>query len=259
MLAIIMASLIPVPGARAEALSSEPDGRQGSEVSSSYETSERASDGSSGSSRGRDAYLERIIGHCEAGSELEYDLPRGSTPEVRVDAWLKAGELTRKDCGRLIFTWNAFRIECDPDSVIETIKAFDLTAVDLRDNAAFEDPDARAPGTQTKTTAGPSGATFHVIVEVSPNAVRRANAETDVGVGEIMRKPMTLADALRERAKEEVTGTISITFNTDPTGTATRKIKVTTLEIKRANGVIENSTSTRTLERRPLSSARVDR
>jgi len=64
------------------------------------------------------------------------------------------------------------------------------------------------------------------------DAVRRGRAESDVVVGEIMNKPVSLDAALRERATEIASGTISVEFETDPTGNVRRRTKVTKLEIK---------------------------
>jgi hypothetical protein len=88
---------------------------------------------------------------------------------------------------------------------------------------------------------------------VDPDAVRRGRAESDVVVGEIMKKPVSLDAALRERAREIVSGTISVTFETDPTGIVRRRTKVTKLYIKGPDGRSETETVTETLERRLIS------
>jgi hypothetical protein len=252
------------------------------EISKKYETSDQTGDGSSGSSRGRDTLLERVMGIRKDGLELEYDLPKDATAEdrartwqfpvrvfrpssgpmqllnqpeleARVDGWLKAARWTREVCGRWIFTWNAFRIECDPQSVIKAIEAFDLRSADLREGARYQEADARAPGTLTRTAAGPAGATFTVAMEIDPNAVRRARAESDVALGEIMRKPVTLDAALGERAKESVSGTIFVTLDADPGGNVWRRTKVTKMEIKGPDGRHETRVATETVERRAIS------
>ena len=90
-------------------------------------------------------------------------------------------------------------------------------------------------------------------MDISPNVVRRARAESDVAVGEIMRKPVTLDAALSERLKEDVSGTISVTLVTDARGNIRRRTKVTKVEITRPDGRHENRTATETVERRVLS------
>jgi len=281
-LATISSLLLLANTARSEPLQSAPKVGEEYEISKSYETSEQTSDGSSGSSRGRDVLIERVIAVRDDGLELEYDLPKDATAadrarswqlparvfrphngsmqllngrelESRVDAWLKAAGWTRAACGHWIFTWNAFRIECDPQSVLKTVEAFDLGSAVVREGASYRDIEAKGAGTLTKKTAGPNGETFTVVMEIDPDAVRRARAESDVAVGEIMQKPVTLEAALRERANETVTGTISVTFDTDPTGNTRSRTKVTKVETKRPDGRSESRTVTETVERHPVS------
>jgi len=85
---------------------------------------------------------------------------------------------------------------------------------------------------------------------VDPDAVRRARAESDVVVGEIMNKPVSLDAALRERAMEIISGTISVAFETDPAGNVRRRTKVAKLG---PDGRSETQTVTATLERRLIS------
>ena len=68
-----------------------------------------------------------------------------------------------------------------------------------------------------------------------------------------MRKPVTLDAALRERAKESVSGTISVTFDTDSAGNVRWRTKVTKVETKGPDGRSERQTVTETVERRPVS------
>jgi hypothetical protein len=282
LLMVTAALLLPANNARGQSPQSAPKVGEEYEISKRYETSQKTSDGSSGSSSGRDALLERVIGVRAGGLELEYDLPTdtkaddrarhwqfpvrvfrpSSGPaqllnrpelEARVDGWLKRAGWTRAVCGRWIFTWNAFRIECDPQSVLKMVEAFDLRSTDLREGAPYRDTEARGSGTLTKKAAGPNGETFAVTMEIDPEAVRRARAESDVAVGEIMQKPVTMDAALRERAKESVSGTITVTFDTDSGGNARRRTRLTKVEIKGPDGRHESRTVTETVERHPVS------
>ena len=122
----------------------------------------QSSDGSSGSSNDRDRIAVRVVATGPEGTELEYDLPQSATAEdranvwqfparillpadggapkllnpaeldQRLDPWLKLGSWDRRACGQWIFTWNAFKIECDPQSVLQTVTAFDLQPPKLR-------------------------------------------------------------------------------------------------------------------------------
>ena len=177
----------------------------------------------------------------------------GPELEARVDGWLKAAGWPRTVCGHWIFTWNAFRIECDPQSVIKTVESLDLRSADLRDGAPYKETGARGRGTLTKKVTGPDDTIFAVEMPVDPDAVRRARAESDVAVGEVMNKPVTLDAALRKRAREIVWGTFSVTFETDSAGNVRRRTRVTKLDIKAPDGQSETVTVTETLERRPIS------
>ncbi len=65
-----------------------------------------------------------------------------------------------------------------------------------------------------------------------------------------MRKSLTLEEALRERSRDIVYGTISVTFETSPNGDLTKRMTVTKVETKRPDGRTEIQTITETLERR---------
>jgi hypothetical protein len=68
-----------------------------------------------------------------------------------------------------------------------------------------------------------------------------------------MKKPVSLDAALLERAREIVSGTISVTFETDPAGNVRLRTKVTKLETMEPDGRSETETVTETLERRLIS------
>jgi len=254
------------------------------EITRDIESSSNTPDGTStGSSTDRDTIVARVIAITPAGLELEYDLPKSIAAddrarqwqlparvlkppqgppqlldrpelEARVKAWLKWAGLTEAACGKSYFTWNVFRIECDPRSVIEIIEGFDLGPDDLVEGAPYQDSKALGPAPVKRTVASSDGAVFHVEMAVDPDAVRRDLAEADVVAGEILRKPVTLTDALRARSGEDISGTIDITFETDAAGHVRRRIKVTTLKnMKGFNGQLETQTSTETLERRMIS------
>jgi hypothetical protein len=137
--------------------------------------------------------------------------------------------------------------------VIKTVESFDLRSADIREGAPYQETDARGSGKLAKKAAGSGGATFAVEMPVDPDAVLRARAESDVVVGEIMNKPVSLDAALRERARENVSGTISVEFETDPAGDVRRRTKVTKLDITGPDGRSETDTVTETLERRLIS------
>ena len=252
------------------------------EITLTTDSSQQGSTGSSGSSHDKDTIVERVIGLRADGLELQYDLPNSATAderarnwqfpalvfkpfggpaqllngpelEARLDGWLKAAGWSRTVCGHWIFTWNAFRIECDPQAVIKTVQSFDLRSADLRDGAPYQETEALGCGKLARKAAGSDSAIFVVELPVDPDAVRHARAESDVALGEIMSKPVSLDAAFRERATESVSGTISVAFETDPAGNARRRTKVTKLNITGPDGRSETETVTETLERRLIS------
>jgi hypothetical protein len=279
---LIAALLLPaiVGGAGASPLA--PQVGDTYEITMTRDSARQSSRGSSGSTHDKDTVDERVIGLRPDGVELEYDLPKtitvharasnwqfparvfkplggpvqllnGPELEARVDGWLKAAGWSRTVCGHWIFTWNAFRIECDPQSVIKAVESFDLTSTDIRDGAPYKEAEALGPGKLTRRITGPDDTIFAVEMPVDPDVVRRARAESDVAVGEIMNKSVTLDAALRERTMETVSGTISVTFETDSAGNVRRRTKVTKLDIKRSDGQLETETVTEILERRLIS------
>ncbi len=278
---IVAALLLPAIVARAEALPIAPQIGDTYEIILARDYSHQGSDGSSGSSHDKDTIIERVVGLRADGLDLKYDLPSAATadertrnwqfpalvfkpfdgpaqllngPELegRLDGWLKAAGWSRTVCGHWIFTWNAFRIECDPQSVIRTVQSFDLRSAELRDGASYQETEARGSGHLVRKS-GPDGPIFAVEMPIDPDAVRRRRAESDVVMGELMNKPVSLDAALRERAKEVVSGTISVEFEEDSAGNARRRTKVTKLDIKGPDGRSETESVTETLARRIVS------
>jgi len=247
-------------------------------ITQSYRTFEEASDGSSGSSSGSDALLERVIARRVDGVELEYDLPMEAAPddrarnwqfparvlrrgggqmqllntgqlEDRLAAWLKAANWDRSVSGRLIVTWNAFRIECDPQSIVEQLEEIDLSSQDLSDGALYVDVYARGAGRLTREEGNPGGTTFSAIIDVDPDKVRLGRAETDVAVGELMQDTTSLEIALRERSEEQISRSISVVWETDNAGVARKRTKTTAIETIRSDGTVETRTAVEVVER----------
>lgn len=247
-------------------------------------STQRSSDESSSfTSTDRDTLLERVVGVRDGGVELEFTLPRGATAEdrsrtwqfparvfkpshgplqllnrpgmeARIDTWLKAAGMTRTACGRWIFTWNAFRIECDPQTVVETLEQFDMQPGDLRDGALYQEPKTLRPAPLHRS-AGGDAATFAVELEVDPDAVRRERAEGDVAAAEIGGKPVTLEAALQARAADSIAGTVKVTFDTDAAGTVQRRTRMTDIRITAPDGRWDAAKTDETTEWRRVASA----
>jgi hypothetical protein len=248
------------------------------ELVRSYSTEGRIGETGSSNSHGSDTIEERVIAVEPDSVELVYDLPTGTDAaerartwqfparvrrgadgaltllnaaelEQRLAAWLAAAKWDRTICGKLIFTWNAFRIECDPQSVLAEVRSFDVSCAVAVAGARYIDPDAVAPAI---LVAEADGHSYVATLQPDPEKVRRARAETDVAVAELMQKPTTIASALAAHASERVVGTVRVTLLIGAEGTVERRTRVTMLEITADNGIIERSTDTRTLERRRL-------
>lgn len=279
-MALLAALLLPAPVAPAQP--GPPGDRAGDryELVRRYESSSESSEGATGSSGGHDMLVERVVAVRADGLELEYRLPEDSPAqsresqwqfparvlrlsdgklqllnraelEARVERWLKKGKMTRDACGRWIFTWNAFRIDCDPETVIPLVRSWDLRSPELREGALHREEEALAPAPLTLQPDGLEGPVFVARMEIDPAAVRRGRAESDVAVGEMTGKAVTLEAAEAERAKEAVSGTITVTFAADPAGRVKRRTKVVELEIRKPGGATETERMTETLERLP--------
>ena len=248
------------------------------------ETAERSANGTSTSSN-RDAIVERVIAVRENGVELEYDLVAGTNspanwqfparvfkPQrgpirllnraelaVRVDAWLKRGNMTRAACGRWIFTWKAFKIECDPQSAVAIIDGFDPGPAGLTEGAPYKDRNTRAPARLTRKRTGPDGAVFVAELAVDPDTVRKAKAENDVAVAEINGRTLSPEAARRAHAADRIAGTITLTFYTDATGQVRRQTRVVRMEIGNADGTTVARTITQTLDRQRVEPAKPKR
>ena len=240
---------------------------------------QESSDGSSGSTDDRWTLMERVVAARDGGFELEYDHAKDATAEERasdwqfparafkpshgamqllnraelegrVDPWLKAANLTREVCGQLIFTWNAFRIECDPQTVIKAIEAYDLQSQDVHEGAPYHAEGALGSAPLRKEKGESGGVVFVAELKTDPETVRRNRAESDVAVGEMMQKRVTLEAALQTRAKQAISGTISVKFETDSSGEVRRRSTVTKLKVHEPDGRVEDETVNETLERR---------
>lgn len=275
--AMLLALLLLAPPPPAQATPGDPRVGETFQIVRTSESARQSAVGSA-TSRDSDALVERVVAVGSTGVELEYDLPanaragdrasawqfparvlrsragrlelrNGAELKTRLDDWLKGANLPRTACGHWIFTWNAFRIECDPQSVITTIAAFDLGHDALAEGQSYRDPQARGTA-PLKPKSGGNG--FMVELAIDPDAVRRERAENDIAVAEISRQPITRAEAVRKHAGEAISGTITITFDTNAAGYALRRTKVTSLTIKSAEGTGETVRLTETLERRAI-------
>lgn len=243
-----------------------------------HEWESKDDNGSSSNSSGGHQYVERILTVRPNGVERVYDLPletdddqrlinwyfpvrvfetnEGSIQilnradlEQRRDEWLKAAEIPAEACGTWYFTWNAFQVECEPDAIIETIRALKIQPKDLAVGAAFEHPAALKPG---QINTGSERSSYKVRMAVDPDYFHRGQAESDVIVGEIMREPISFEEAYEKRKTEQITGTIEVMFDTNPEGRVWRRTTLIESDKVKASGEVEHTVATETVERKPL-------
>jgi hypothetical protein len=202
---LVVALLLQTSVANAGKIPQTPQVGDTYEITLKRHNEEQNSNGSSGSSNDKDTIIEQVTGVRADGLELQYDLPNSATAdersrtwqfpvrvfkpsggpvqlrnsvelEARIEGWLNAASLPRTACGHWIFTWTAFRIECDPQSVIKTIQSFDLGSASLREGELYQDSEARSSGKLARRSGGLGGETFTVEMPVDADAVRHARA-----------------------------------------------------------------------------------
>lgn len=236
-------------------------------------------DGSSSSSSGKTTIIEKVISVSKSGFELEFDLPESATEQARVrqwtlparvfkslegssqllnqvelenrlEHWLEKANWTREACGQWIFTWNAFYIDCDPQSVMETLRQYEMSTGDLKAGAPYEDEQALAPAVLDEEILN-SGE--HVLVAkmlVNPDVICRQRADADVVSAQILGEDLKLDNALRKRCGEKISGTIDVTYFSGADGDAARLTRIRNMTTEGTEGNIETETRTVTLERK---------
>lgn len=244
-----------------------------------HKSESRGENGSSSSSSGGHEYLEHILSVGEDGVQRRYDVPldpdddgrlinwqfpvrviegRDGSMEIlnrvelenRRDAWLEAAEIPFEACGTWYFTWNAFQVECDPNAILETIKAIKIQPENLVDGAAFNHPAALNPG-RLKSVEGDS-ATFSVEMTISADYFHRTNAESDVVVGQIMREPISFEEAYAKRKSEQITGKIKVFLKANADGQVREQTtSIETVKTK-VGGEVESGISTETIKRKRI-------
>ena len=255
------------------------------EIRRDYSTAEKnETDEGSSNSSGHSTVAERVIAVHFDGMELEYDLSSDAKPEDRLREWqlparifrpnrgtlrllnaaalesrvdrlLKAGKMTRAACGRWIFTWNAFKIDCDPLSVLKTIAGYDMGWDKLAEGMPFNNKTAENPAPLVKRSTDTGGSTLAVEFTLNADYVCQQRAESDVIIGEIMRKPVTLEQALRERSREQISGRVSVIVSTNAAGREFKRVTTTSMRRQEVDGQIVTGTSTETLEKRLIAAA----
>ena len=243
----------------------------------------KGDNGSSSSSRGGHEYVERVDAVGSEGIERTFDItlhpdderrliewqfpaqvlvaPNGTLEllnyddlESRRNTWLEAAEIPAESCGSWYFTWNAFQVECDPDTILETIRSITIQPHELSEGGFYEHPMALSPGRLVTEHSAGEGSNYSIVLEIDPDAVRRAEARSDVVVGEIMSEPVSFESAYAERAQEQINGTIKITLEAHGDGTFWKRSTLIEIEKRLPDGTSERESSIEVIERVPLES-----
>jgi hypothetical protein len=247
-------------------------------ISRSYQTQSETSDhSSSGSSNGRDQLEIRLVAADGSGAEFVVDYPsavddeeraRGwllparifrpangparllNAPELeaRLAAWLRRAGWTKEMCGRWIFTWNAFRIDCDPAEAIALLENW--LPPDPRVGQDFAHPLADAASQWRVPDASQPG-TLYAELPISADRIcadRRRQADVVAQISGAANNTGRCGGGIDTIA---ASGTIAATFTADTSGGIWRITERTTLRIV-TDGVTETRREVRVLERRTV-------
>jgi len=237
------------------------------EVRRIYKTETISTTGSSHSS-GSDTILVRIVNVSSAGTEREYDLPRSAKAEererqwqlpvrilaatdgsrhilnvpemkARLADWLKRGKMTTASCGQWIFTWNAFKIECDPQAVLAMVDDFTIAPPVLREGLPYADAGALAPAALTRV----ANDRYAARLLVDPDAVKRDEAESAKVTAQILGPTASSMPSVRQAS-----GTIEVEFKTDRESRPLTRTRTATIDVVLSDGTTERRRSVETLE-----------
>ena len=241
-------------------------------------------DGTTGSSSGRNTLTERIIEVDSKEIIVEYDYaprPRRYVDEqpnliewefpatislkhsdditlqnieeitARNTEWREAAGIPNEACGLWYFTWNAFKVECDPNTVIQSLEAFILFDDEIHEGQEIKEFGTLKTGIIKLVSSSPL--TFQAEFEFDPEVIRESRAEQDVIVAQMMqRETISLENALEGRATEQISGNLTATWELDDRGRVIKRTRNSNITIELENGEIEKlsqkQTTTRTLQ-----------
>ncbi|WP_017671765.1 hypothetical protein [Blastomonas sp. AAP53] len=182
-------------------------------------------------------------------------LINGSELNARLDRWLTSANWDRTVCGRWIFTWNAFKIECDPETVLKTIDSYELRSIEAIEGAELHDSAASAPARLERKTSGAGNQMFEARLVIDPVKFHRAEAESEVVAGEITGHPIPFDEALAKSSKDKVEGTIRVVLNTNAAGEVIEKARTTKVKITHHDGTTQVREAVETVQRTRVTGA----
>lgn len=227
------------------ALAKEPAQVEHYSITTRYSTVSEGG-GSSGSSRGSNAYREEVRTDAEGCRLRQFDIDDtdgrkrplsqwqmpivvrqcpGAAPALanrdamlaRRDAFLAAMNVTTDVCGAHYFTWNVFRIDCDPDEAVDRLAEIDLGSIRLEDGAEYALPDTGTRVTlRRKASEVPGQILFAGSAAIDPEYLRSRAAETIMVVAEVSGEKMTRDEAISQIAGRRYSGESAITLVAEP-------------------------------------------
>ena len=246
------------------------------ELRQSYETKDMRGDFESGSSHGHSTMIEQVIALRDGGIELVYDevdasnrrqwqfpirvfkpangafvLLNAAELEARVDPWLAKANWTREICAQWIFTWNAFKIDCDPQSALELVNGYSLWQDNLRAEAPFQTEGLKGAPPLKLERSDANGSVYVVTGSLDPDQLKLKKAETAVIVARISGEVITQEKALESLVNVEISGTMTVRFVVTSAGLVMKRIDQTEVRTTE-DGEVEVSIATTTLERKRL-------
>lgn len=100
------------------------------------------------------------------------------------------------------------------------------------------------------------GKVYTAQMTINPAFFKREEANSDVVVGEIMKEPISFADALAKREGEKITGIVSVDLHVHSNGQVWKRVTSTKLDKVDLDGTVEQQSSLEEIERRSLPSRR---
>ena len=165
--------------------------------------------------------------------------------ETRNSDWRSGADISDDACGSWYFTWNAFKVECDANSVIADLEAFRLPILHLKEGIEISEPGAVGAKPLLLTHKNPHR--FRADFDLDPEVIRQARAEEDVIVSQIFGDdPITFEQALERRAEEEISGRLTTTLELDNQGRVVKRHRLSTIFIALPDGLSERQTSSQT-------------
>ncbi|WP_394694709.1 hypothetical protein [Hyphobacterium sp.] len=241
-------------------------------------------DGSRSSSSSRQTLTERIIERSQDGILVEYDFHSDATDEERarvwqlpvhvfidsagtvsiqnlselesrVDPWLEHWDFDRSMCGRWLFTWTAFQIDCDPESAVGYVQPLIVHQYQLFDGSLVAEHGTLEPAHLDSRQRDSGGLSYTAQFDIDPDVIRRERAMADVIIAEIYgRPPLDIEDSMEERRDEQISGQLSLTIETDTLGDILRIERLSETEIRLPDGANENQWRSQVVTRQPLAS-----